>query len=734
MIEESIVQSNFIGRDGFRWWIGQVAPEKAQGDQINQAGDSWGNRIKVRIMGYHPQNTVELKDDELPWAQVLLPTTAGSGGGGFSRSIRIVPGDSVFGFFLDGDDAQLPVIIGTFGRSKSGYIAGEYTSPFVPFTGYTSQNPPSNYFANTEVGDQSGSASTPIPVALGSENAEKVNETQKSAFDKALGDAISEVEQKYREVKNSHGIVGKEVNFATASGDDATVINNIVTEVKDLVGTIQEITKGGPVGALQGAAKQLAEAKIGSSIDFLTSLGGGMARGMLGNLQKEMGIFANTGLQILYDNVFSKVFAAVGKFMPAKIAGTNAIEAFIDPLKGVFDGVNCAMQNVMKGLKNTVSTLINGLIDNVANFVTCVGEQFVGGLVNSIIGLATNALSGPLGFVSKIMGLAGFPGVGGVLRKGAEALSKILNLFKCDDEPTKSADTVQKVVVGLGPVELLDGAIDTIMEVANTADSLAVDLAAGVQSLLPESSLGLFDFMNPAIKNPPTFGDLPNALGNCYAGPPLSCAGIDVKIFGSDGAGATARAILGNRVGDAVEGVGSIIGFDLGSGGSGYTSPPFVQIVDTCKKGYGAVARAIIDHDRNSDDYGKVIDIEVVSGGVNYPVGIGTSTIDSDDEDIIIDDLSITDTGGNYEPEDKVLVSVDGGGDEEETEEYDIDVDEQGRIVNVRVPNDKKIKLYNDIPQIRIRTSTGFGAVIRPKFKIRPDFQGDVKKVVDCVS
>ena len=63
------------------------------------------------------------------------------------------------------------------------------------------------------------------------------------------------------------------------------------------------------------------------------------------------------------DNVFSKVFAAVGKFIPAKLAGTNAIEAFINPLKGVFDGVNCAMQNVIKGLKNTVSTLINGLID-----------------------------------------------------------------------------------------------------------------------------------------------------------------------------------------------------------------------------------------------------------------------------------------------------------------------------------------------------------------------------------
>ena len=41
MIENSLIQSNFIGRDGFRWWVGQVAPEDAQGSQIN--GGGWGD-------------------------------------------------------------------------------------------------------------------------------------------------------------------------------------------------------------------------------------------------------------------------------------------------------------------------------------------------------------------------------------------------------------------------------------------------------------------------------------------------------------------------------------------------------------------------------------------------------------------------------------------------------------------------------------------------------------------
>ena len=67
MIENNLLKTNFIGKDGFRWWIGQVAPEPAQGDQLNQIGNTWGCRMKVRIYGYHPADITELKDEDLPW-------------------------------------------------------------------------------------------------------------------------------------------------------------------------------------------------------------------------------------------------------------------------------------------------------------------------------------------------------------------------------------------------------------------------------------------------------------------------------------------------------------------------------------------------------------------------------------------------------------------------------------------------------------------------------------------
>ena len=92
--------------------------------------------VKVRILGYHPYSVVELPNKDLPWAQCLLSTTAGSGARNQATSVKVAPGDTVFGFFLDGDNAQVPVIIGLFGRTNQ-VPSNEFLSPFVPFTGKT---------------------------------------------------------------------------------------------------------------------------------------------------------------------------------------------------------------------------------------------------------------------------------------------------------------------------------------------------------------------------------------------------------------------------------------------------------------------------------------------------------------------------------------------------------------------------------------------------------------------
>ena len=114
-------KTNFIGKDGFVWWIGQIAPEdvwlKNFGVTSEEEPDKWGIRYKVRIMGYHPYSTAELPDADLPWAQVL--TYAGNDGSHNTfETIRMSAGSIVIGFFLDGTNAQVPIIIGTFSKTK----------------------------------------------------------------------------------------------------------------------------------------------------------------------------------------------------------------------------------------------------------------------------------------------------------------------------------------------------------------------------------------------------------------------------------------------------------------------------------------------------------------------------------------------------------------------------------------------------------------------------------------
>ena len=147
-MDRALIKTNFVGKDGFRWFIGQIAPDEVQapqtkgapkpGGRYSKAGPPpFGNRYKVRIMGYHPYNTVELKDEDLPWATVISPPGYGTGSAGLFKTVRFQQGDTVIGFFMDGDNAQIPMILGAFGNSPSKASEGA-PLPFKSFTGYTS--------------------------------------------------------------------------------------------------------------------------------------------------------------------------------------------------------------------------------------------------------------------------------------------------------------------------------------------------------------------------------------------------------------------------------------------------------------------------------------------------------------------------------------------------------------------------------------------------------------------
>ena len=685
MIENNILKSNFLGRDGFRWWVGQVAPEEAQGKQINGAG--WGNRLKVRILGYHPDDDIELTNEQLPYAHVLLSPESGSGRGNKGKSIKIMPGDNVFGFFLDGDDAQQPIIMGVFAntRQASTIMADKYEQPFVPFSGYTSKIKSSDFMIKNEISDQSGQYSQKSVRHISPKQA------------KQLQDKTKEIE------RSASASLGQVVNFA--GNNQNTPVNKIKSELQNAVSNFDVASAKEKSGILDNVARKI------------SGISNGISGSIINKTYAELAPKLNTGLHDLYKKTYALILAATQNPAIAKKAGTAAQTAMVGPVRSIQNFLPCAAKNISENLFGSIRNILGSFLNNVKNFTDCIGDQFVGAIFNDVINKINGQLGGLMKGVSKI-----FNGnLIGMLRSTAEGILGMANAFDCDLPVADLASKTNQWTIGKGPKDNnmfnLDKVAGGILATANAAQSLQ-EAAASPGGIL--GNLGIFDFMRPDVSTP-GFG---SQLSDCYTGPPLNCSGIQVNIFGGGGEGATGKAILGAIVGDTfAEQTGSLLGIKMTDGGSGYTTPPFVEIVDNCDQGFGAVARAVVDYDPQSPTYQQVVDVYVVSPGENYPV------IETDDEGVYtVDHVTVVNSGQDYTSEDTIT--------DDKGNNYTFFLDDSGGILNVIPPDPERVDVepVTEQPELTITSSTGFGAVISAQILPRPEFQGEIKQVIDCIT
>ena len=85
-----------IGKEGFIWFIGTVE-DRNDPEQLG--------RVRVRCFGWHTDNRELIPSDSLPWAFISQSPNN-------PASYTPKEGDMVFGFFLDAESAQNPVVIG----------------------------------------------------------------------------------------------------------------------------------------------------------------------------------------------------------------------------------------------------------------------------------------------------------------------------------------------------------------------------------------------------------------------------------------------------------------------------------------------------------------------------------------------------------------------------------------------------------------------------------------------
>ena len=145
--DTSLFTSGFLGAT-FSWWVGQIVDDSFWRDNIapgkhDKASQipGWGRRYKVRIIGFHDQEDAKAPPDQLPWAQVMYPVTGGGGQKDSLQTANLQQGMFVFGFFLDVEDQQTPVIMGVLGNNAKTTLSKERNN-FGPQSGNMQEEKP----------------------------------------------------------------------------------------------------------------------------------------------------------------------------------------------------------------------------------------------------------------------------------------------------------------------------------------------------------------------------------------------------------------------------------------------------------------------------------------------------------------------------------------------------------------------------------------------------------------
>tara|TARA_A100001201_G_scaffold1107_3_gene2786 strand:+ start:963 stop:3401 length:2439 start_codon:yes stop_codon:yes gene_type:complete len=395
MIEQDLFKKQFVGRDGFIWWVGQIATESYRnnlpgsqpGPTLLADQPGFGYRYQVRIMGYHSEDPVGLPDADLPWASVMYPVTAGGGGGTRFETPKLTKGDFVYGFFIDGEDAQQPVIMGVIGYNQYQEIPRS-GMPFTPFRGFDPAYPISNYGIDSDQNDQ-GVKGVP---SSGAEN------------------------NAARELEAANGLKKTKLDCANPDKRDPT---GIAKEIKDMIQDIQEAQRGlknfkkSITHPIQFEGQQIS---VQEYIAIKTERAAELVTGYVTAFIKEVKTYItrkiNAGLQDLYFILFPD------KQQDAK----QGVETAMDLL-------TCLFKRIIKNLLNIVRKALLTVQSRYINVPLCAAENIIAAIIGKLSGLINSFVAAIMKPLEAILGVVDI--AGDVL----QIVLSILSYLDCQPKP-----------------------------------------------------------------------------------------------------------------------------------------------------------------------------------------------------------------------------------------------------------------------------------------------------------
>ena len=181
----------------------------------------------------------------------------------------------------------------------------------------------------------------------------------------------------------------------------------------------------------------------------------------------------------------------------------------------------------------------------------------------------------------------------------------------------------------------------------------------------------------------------------CEVGP-QPCGPPALKFFGGGGIGAEANPV--------VDSSGNLIAVDLISGGFGYSTPPFVQVIDPCRNGSGAVLTTEILN-------GVVVRVIINETGSGYLPP--KSSVPQYPAILQLSDVLVANPGINYDcGVDEIVIEPANG------TQLSYVCEPFGKISGVKI---LKAGNFTDLPTIRMKTKTGVNAAFTPVFDVVRD-------------
>ena len=376
MIEQSLFQSNFVGRDGFKWWIGQVAnPETSgwcKGATLIEKENSHYYRVKVRILGYHPTRD-QLADQDLPFAHVLVPLGQGTGVNNISETHNIQGGESVLGFFADGDDCQQPVIVSAFYRQKDQTDETFATGEDPTFKRFSGRRKNTEYAQHVQTKVDS-KASGGTNVATGEKTTNPTPQEQPPGAPVGVTAALQ-----------SHAITSdKQLNPPNpcSSSNDISRIKTFLTEFMNKMKQIQFVLNS----YVNPVMNKLVN--LDDEILRFTKLILGVVSGQIAKLR-----------DFIMKTVGKAINSLLASLIPKSLQPATGLAS-----KTILDTIFCLLEKLISLLFNLIKDLLNGLLNKLFDVVQCLIDDFLSDIFSAVEDFVSKNISPLLNQLNSLLG------------------------------------------------------------------------------------------------------------------------------------------------------------------------------------------------------------------------------------------------------------------------------------------------------------------------------------------